>query len=135
MAKPGSPDAARLTRQPVEDASPEARSFGEVEAGLRCAGCGERVRKGWEFTVVRVLRDPTDLSGKRVTGIKTVIACGREECDYAFRAGKEATAMRQVAYMFLDEEPMASAFGHAASGTVPAERTPVEEEKDDGSAT
>jgi hypothetical protein len=123
MAKPGSPDAARLTRQPVEDASPEARSF------------GERVRKGWEFTVVRVLRDPTDLSGKRVTGIKTVIACGREECDYAFRAGKEATAMRQVAYMFLDEEPMASAFGHAASGTVPAERTPVEEEKDDGSAT
>lgn len=103
---------------PVPDESDEGREYGEVAAGLRCKGCGQRFKRGFEFVRVQVVKDPL-AGGKRATMKSTTIACsGIDGCEFAVEAAQTATAVRPVepAWMFMDDPKLAGWFNRAEEG-------------------
>ena len=105
--------AEHLDRGPVPDTSEDAQPWGEVKTGLRCAGCGERIVKGFEFVRVQVVRD--GLSGQRAALRSTTTSCVRPECDYALRCAQESTALRPIEWQFLDDPKIAEMFEEVSS--------------------
>lgn len=101
---------------PIPDESDEGKAWGEVKVGLRCAGCGERIVKGYKFLRVQVVKDPLG-SGERAVMRSETIACVREECDYVLKCAADATAVKKIdnEWLFLDDERIAGIFRNAAS--------------------
>lgn len=72
----------------------------EVKVGMRCVGCGERVQKGWEFCKVTPI-----MQGNQPTlQVQSVVACDREECDFAEEAAKVSRARRRVEWEWLIDQ-------------------------------
>lgn len=110
----GAPGAMDLSR-PVPDTSEEGVAWGEVKVGLRCAGCGERITRGFEFIRVQVVKHPR--TGERSALRSTQVSCARIECDYAFTCGQLATAVRKIdnEWLFMDDDRMKAMFNPEAN--------------------
>lgn len=81
----------------------EAEKTAEVAAGIRCGGCGVRVRHGFEFVFVDVGR----IDGRAYANYHNLVACGGiDGCDFAAVCGENAVAMREVRHTFLDTPEM-----------------------------
>lgn len=137
MAKPGSPDAARLTAMaaqaadlgaaaPVSDEVREKVTLAaEMQLGLRCGGCQERIHFGFQFTRI----DIGTLDGKPAADVARVAACdGEDGCNFAkevLAAG--AQVMEPVEYVWPDEhigEAMEMARQAAAESKAPPTPAP-----------
>jgi len=102
MAKPGS-NAAReisgkatdLTRLAMSDDDARAATeMLEISQGLRCEGCGKRIKRGFHFTSIAVKEEHPALR---------LAACSREECSYATACRTGATYVEQKEFVWLDE--------------------------------
>jgi hypothetical protein len=101
MAKPGSDDArkiggkahdlARLSMSPAEVLA--AGEFIEATNGLRCAGCGRRIARGFEFV---------SISPRDERPMMKQVACSRDDCDWATICRTGATYVRQIEIAWLD---------------------------------
>lgn len=131
MAKPGSAEAARLSglsrtatdlskAQTVPAAVAEkVLESTERRLGLRCAGCGERIR-GPGFLFTRI--DAVMSEGKPSGDVVRLSACsGSDDCDFAMRARDGATVMELVEYVWLDELPPDGGGEQAPAAEEPAE--------------
>jgi hypothetical protein len=76
----------------------QAVHMAEVQAGLRCAACGERLEHGVQCILVQ---QTWDRSGEPVIRVITPTVCGR--CDDSGGLMREATAMREVKQRFLED--------------------------------
>lgn len=109
-AGPGDPRAkaaAMLGREtPLVGAEArDGRVYAERAAGMRCAGCGERIETGFRFTHF----EPVLARGQRTVNTKVVSACSREECDFADRVRQGASAAELLEFAWLDDDPGAAA--------------------------
>ena len=130
----GVPDLGALKGGPlmaelVGELADEAVRQAEVQSGMRCQGCGERIERGWEFVRFRVFADNGE--GKPEVRKQMTYACmGRNDCDYAAVAGQHSSAMRPVQWAFLDEGPGKAAMDATVAaangnGGAPAEEPPA----------
>lgn len=105
-----------LKRAALSDA--EAREVQEVlehQLGVRCNGCGRRVTMGVKFTSLDPRRQPP---------VMAVVACSREECDFAERARDGATFMEMVEYAWLDASGVDAPVSAAVARREPERRPP-----------
>jgi hypothetical protein len=131
----GVPDLSALKGRGAEDVvaemvgaiAEEAKVAAEVQSGMRCQGCGERITSGYEFVRFRVFATP---SGKPEVRKQMTYACSRDACDYAVVAGQHSSAMRPVTWAYLDEGPGADLIRRHAEARAAeiAEAEPVEAE-------
>lgn len=115
--------AANLAALP--DTSEEGKTAAELQLGLRCHGCKERIQDGWELIRYHVLRDPSGGDG-RMIGAQHVFACGKDGCGFLLEAAPLAVAFRRVKWMFTDDPAVASILGSyppQTPGQAPAEAT------------
>jgi hypothetical protein len=54
----------------------QAQVMVELQAKLRCEGCGERIETGWTYTYV----DAKVQQGQPIAVVQTVVLCDREGC-------------------------------------------------------
>jgi hypothetical protein len=113
MAKPGS-DAARdlaaMSRAAAEirreiPAGIKADLLWKIEGqlGLRCGGCGRRIKVGFQFTKIDVVL----IADHPKADVLKLSACDRDDCDFAEEARKGADVVEMVEYAWLvdvDEE-------------------------------
>lgn len=77
----------------------EAQKQAELEAGMRCRGCGRRIFMGLELVVVRL---KTDDGPQRMQVMRTY-ACVRDDCDFGPSQVKKATAYRMIEWAWPGE--------------------------------
>lgn len=101
MAKPGS-DAARqisgnaedLSRLRMSDEEAQlATEALEIARGLRCSGCGRRVKRGFHFFSISV---------KDKKPLMRMVACSRDDCGFAAACREGGTYVEQVEFAWLD---------------------------------
>lgn len=93
---PAVPDLGALRKRATDEEKARALAATEVQLGLRCGGCYERiVEGGWEVFVIDFGRAPDGSESVRVE--RTVTCSGRGgECDLGERLAPTATAMRPL---------------------------------------
>lgn len=102
MAKPRSNGARQLSGQAkdlarlrmTDEEAREATEMLEMSQGLRCEGCGKRIKRGFHFTSIAVKEEAPALR---------LAACSREECSYATACRTGATYVEQKEFVWLDE--------------------------------
>lgn len=71
----------------------------ELRRGMRCCGCGARITDGYEFVAMQPVQSPEGT----VMGITHSFTCnGVEGCTTAIDAAKEARAVREISWKWLD---------------------------------
>jgi hypothetical protein len=84
-----------LSKQRMTDEQAQhAQEDMELQLGLRCGGCGRRVGMGFRFKSFDVRSDMP---------IVQLIACVRDDCDFAEQARVDADVMEMVEYAWTDE--------------------------------
>lgn len=84
----------------IGDDAAKVRKIAELQAGMRCVGCGERVTIGIRFTQFKpVLRE-----GRPFVERHSVTACSRKDCSYASETAPLADVMEMVEFAWLDEQ-------------------------------
>lgn len=136
---------AALGQGAIIDDSEQGRRKAEIDASLRCGGCGVRIVTGFEFTVATCLRQKGDLSGRRVTAVEHIYTCqGHDGCGAVLDLAGRATAVRPVEgeFLFLDDPRVVALLTNqharlnpdgtpAAEETPPAEQVPAAEPEPD----
>lgn len=79
----------------------EVKQAAELQAGLRCGGCKQRITEGTEFLNVQATTD----GEKNEVRIRRTFACHRPDCRYWEIAADASLAARPVIWAFFDEKP------------------------------
>lgn len=102
MAKPGSSAARQISGKATDltrlalsdDYARAATEMLEISQGLRCEGCGKRIKRGFHFTSIAVKEERPALR---------LAACSRDECSYATVCRPGATYVEQKEFVWLDD--------------------------------
>lgn len=77
----------------------EGQFYAEMNAGMRCGGCGRRITLGFKFTAFR-----TEYVEGQATAVAIVkSACTRPECDHAGKLQAASSAAEAVEFAWFDE--------------------------------
>jgi len=98
------PDLSQLRRQARPVLTQQDRMMGEVQAGLRCQGCGRRITPQLGMRAWVIMEPATGPDGTSGWGIGNPMTCGDTECSAYVELSRIAVAMREVqGWTFLDE--------------------------------
>lgn len=101
---PDLPNLADLKRPVAVPAGPErdqAQAGAELIRGMRCGGCGRRIRIG-----VSILAFVAEFAGgKPQMKPRKRAACSRDDCDYAQTEAKSADVMEMIEFAWRGADP------------------------------